>query len=232
MPTMKRLFHDRTTTGKILSLAVILLALSAGTVASDPRTPGQSDSPLDRNVGAFLASHRNLWKDENVSESDGRFLFELLVKHKYTRSLEIGTSTGHSGIWIAWAMSRTGGRLTTIEIDKVRWEKAVRNFEEAGLAGFIDAKLADAHDLVPLLDGPYDFVFVDADKEWYLNYFKMLWPKIAPGGCFAVHNVVNLEFMHGIKEFLDYARSLPEVETVIEHTSKSGISLSFKKRVP
>jgi predicted O-methyltransferase YrrM len=83
---------------------------------------------------------------------------------------------------------------------------------------------------VPLLKGPFDFVFVDADKEWYQNYFKMLLPKLDPGGCFAAHNVLNLEFMHGIKEFLDYARSRPEIETTVERTSGSGISLSFKKR--
>jgi predicted O-methyltransferase YrrM len=83
---------------------------------------------------------------------------------------------------------------------------------------------------VPLLKGPFDFVFVDADKEWYQNYFKMLLPKLDPGGCFAAHNVLNLEFMHGIKEFLDYARSRPEIETTVERTSGSGISLSFKKK--
>jgi caffeoyl-CoA O-methyltransferase len=229
---MKHQLHDGRKTRGALLLAVLLLAASAEAFAADRRASGQSDSTLDRKVEAFLQSHRSLWRDENVTEADGRFLFEFLIKHKYTRCLEIGTSTGHSGIWMAWAMSRNGGRLTTIEIDKVRYEKAVRNFEEAGLAGFIDARLADAHDLVPLLKGPYDFIFVDADKEWYLNYFKMLWPKIDIGGCFAVHNVVNLEFMHGIKEFLDYVRSLPEIETIIEHTSRSGISLSFKKSVP
>jgi caffeoyl-CoA O-methyltransferase len=228
---MKHPFPDGIRTRGALVLMIILLAAPVGSFAAGPATSGQSDSSLDRKVATFLRSHKNLWRDENVSEADGRFLFEFLIKHKYTRCLEIGTSTGRSGIWIAWAMSRIGGRLTTIEIDKARYEKAIRNFEEAGLTGFIDARLDDAHDLVPLLKGPYDFVFVDADKEWYLNYFKMLWPRLDIGGCYAVHNVVNLEFMHGIKEFLDYIRDLPEIETIIEHTSKSGISLSFKKNV-
>ncbi len=105
----------------------------------------------------------------------------LVVK----QALEIGTSTGHSGIWTAWALSKTGGKLITIDIDEGRHREAVANFKEAGVDRFIDARLADAHDLVPKLAGPFDFVFIDADKNWTLNYFKALLPKLASGGCFA-----------------------------------------------
>lgn len=185
---------------------------------------------LDAKVRSFLTGRRDQWRDENVTETDGMFLYDFVLRHKYTKALEIGTSTGHSGIWIAWALSKTGGKLVTIEIDEARHAKAVENFKAAGLDAYIDARLADAHEEVPLLKGPFDFVFVDADKEWYQNYFKMLLPKLEAGGCFAAHNVLNLEFMHGIKDFLDYARSLPEIETTVERTSSSGISLSFKKK--
>ena len=207
----------------LLTFALLVSALPA------PQKEG-----LDRDalVRRFLEEHRDQWRDENVTAADGEFLRDLIIRDKYTRALEIGTSTGHSGIWIAWAMSRTGGKLVTIEIDGARYEKALANFRAAGLEGFVDARLGDAHELVPLLEGPFDFVFVDADKDWYQNYFKMLLPKLVAGGCFAAHNVLNLEFMHGVKEFLDYARSLPEIETTVERTSGSGISLSFKRRLP
>ena len=207
----------------LLTFALLVSALPA------PQKEG-----LDRDalVRRFLEEHRDQWRDENVTAADGEFLRDLIIRHKYTRALEIGTSTGHSGIWIAWAMSRTGGKLVTIEIDGARYEKALANFRTAGLEGFVDARLGDAHELVPLLEGPFDFVFVDADKDWYQNYFKMLLPKLVAGGCFAAHNVLNLEFMHGVKEFLDYARSLPEIETTVERSSGSGISLSFKRRLP
>jgi predicted O-methyltransferase YrrM len=207
----------------LLTFALLVSALPA------PQKEG-----LDRDalVRRFLEEHRDQWRDENVTAADGEFLRDLIIRDKYTRALEIGTSTGHSGIWIAWAMSRTGGKLVTIEIDGARYEKALANFRAAGLEGFVDARLGDAHELVPLLEGPFDFVFVDADKDWYQNYFKMLLPKLVAGGCFAAHNVLNLEFMHGVKEFLDYARSLPEIETTIERSSGSGISLSFKRRLP
>ena len=105
-------------------------------------------------------------------------------KNNYKKAVEVGTSTGHSAIWIAWALSKTGGRLVTIEIDEDRYKQALANFNEAGLSEFIDDRLADAHDLVEKLQGSFDFVFIDADKEWFKNYFTVLAPKLEIGGCF------------------------------------------------
>ncbi len=209
----------------------IAAAMLAAVLAGAPARAQAPAADVDSSVKKFLEDHRDRWRDENVTAADGRFLYDFILKHGYTRALEIGTSTGHSGIWIAWALSKTGGRLTTIEIDEARHAKALANFRAAGLDGIIDARLADAHELVPELKGPFDFVFVDADKDWYENYFKMLLPKLETGGCFAAHNILNLEFMHGVKEFLDYARSLPDVLTTVEDSSASGISLSFKKKL-
>ena len=222
-PRLRRAFH--------LSLFVLIMAAALSALPAPANGPQAAATDLDAKVRNFLTGHRDQWRDENVTESDGMFLYDFVLRHKYTKALEIGTSTGHSGIWIAWALSKTGGTLVTIEIDEARHARAVENFKAAGLDGYVDARLADAHEEVPLLKGPFDFVFVDADKEWYQNYFKMLLPKLDPGGCFAAHNVLNLEFMHGIKEFLDYARSQPEIETTVERTSGSGISLSFKKKL-
>ena len=72
---------------------------------------------LDKKVRAVLEDNRGRWYDMNVPASDGQVLHNLILKHGYTRALEIGTSTGHSGIWIAWALAKTGGKLITIEID-------------------------------------------------------------------------------------------------------------------
>jgi predicted O-methyltransferase YrrM len=191
----------------------------------------KGDSNLDKQVKKFLENHRGQWYDMNVPESDGKVLFDLVVKHKYKKALEIGTSTGHSAIWIAWALSKTGGKLVTIEIDEDRCKEARANFKEAGLSEYIDARLADAHQLVPQLEGPFDFVFCDADKGWYKNYFAAVLPKLEIGGCFTAHNVSMRSHhrMGGIKEFLDYVKSLPNVETTIVNPSYSGISVSYKK---
>ena len=127
-------------------------------------TAQERSTQLDATVQAFLKIHRGTSRDLNVPESDGRALHNLIVKHKFRRALEIGTSTGHSGVWIAWALSKTGGQLTTIEIDSEH-RAALANFKEAGLASYIDARLGDDHQLVPALRGSFDFVFSDADKE-------------------------------------------------------------------
>jgi predicted O-methyltransferase YrrM len=183
---------------------------------------------LDRKVKEFLENHRDEWVDWNVPEADGKVLYDLIIKNKYTKALEIGTSTGHSSIWIAWALSKTGGKLITIEIDERRYRTALKNFKAAGLSQYIDARLADAHDLVKELPGPLDFVFSDADKDWYKNYFVILAPKLNVGGCFTAHNALS-RYDRGIREFLEHVRSLSNFETTINRASQAGISISYKK---
>ena len=187
---------------------------------------------IDEKVKKFLDSYR--WRDMNVPEVDGKALYDIIIKNKYKKALEVGTSTGHSGIWIAWALSKTGGKLITIEINRGRYNQAVENFKEAGLSEFIDARLADAHKLVPELQGPFDFIFIDADKDWYTNYAKSLVPKLEVGGCLTAHNVSDYGFgrwgrrgggMTG--DFLDFMRSLPYMETSFAYGG-AGLSISYK----
>ena len=189
--------------------------------------PGK-EQDIDEKVKNFLESHRYRWRDMNVSEVDGKILYDLIIKNNYKKALEIGTSTGHSAIWIAWALSKTGGKLITIEINERRYKQALQNFEEAGLSDYIDARLADAHDLVPELEGPFDFVFCDADKYWYKNYLIAVLPKLEVGGCFAAHNVSGRR-QRGMRDFVDYLESLPNLETTYDRSSWSGISISYKK---
>ena len=183
---------------------------------------------VDRKVSAFLQGQREKWRDWNVPYADGKALYDLIARNNYRKALEVGTSTGHSAIWIAWALSKTGGRLVTIEINEARHKEAVSNFEKAGLSDYIDARLGDAHELVKELKGPFDFVFSDADKEWYKNYFVALAPKLEVGGCFTAHNVSWTHDL-GIKEFLDYVKSLSNFETEMIRTSSEGISASYKR---
>lgn len=192
--------------------------------------PGKNQT-LDERVRNFLDSHQYKWRDMNVPEVDGKVLYDLIVKNRYTKAIEIGTSTGHSAIWIAWALSKTGGRLITIEIDERRYMQALANFEESGLSDYIDARLADAHELIPKLEGPFDFVFCDADKDWYKNYLMAVLPKLEQGGCFTAHNVGEGRGSGpwGIGEFLDYLYSLPNMETTIDRSSWSSISISYKR---
>jgi predicted O-methyltransferase YrrM len=187
----------------------------------------QNNKALDEKVRMFLENRKGAWHDWNIPYSDGKILYDLVVKNKYRKAIEIGTSTGLSAIWIAWALSKTGGKLITIEIDEGRHKKALANFKEAGLSEYIDARLADAHELVEKLNGPFDFVFSDADKDWYKNYFIALAPKLEIGGCFTAHNASNTG-MEGIRDFLGYVKDLANFNTTVDTTSRAGISISYK----
>jgi len=209
-----------------LILVASSFVLLAAHVFGTPRAQGRN-ADLDRTVQTFLDGKRGTWRDLNVSENDGRVLHNIILKHRYTRALEIGTSTGHSSVWIAWALAKTGGKLITVDIDPRRHKIALANFKEAGLASFIDARLGDAHQIVPELAGPFDFVFSDADKDWYKNYFVAVWPKLVPGGCFTAHNVSG-RVQEGIGEFLAHLKTVPDAQTTIDTSDRAGISISYK----
>ena len=219
----KRIRHDQ---ALLVSILVFAVLVGGGRAA---RVSGVQD--LDARVRVFLDGMSGRWHDLNVSEADARILYDLIIEHGYKRALEVGTSTGRSGTWIAWGLSKTGGRLITIEIDEDRYARAAKNFQAAGLAALIDARLADAHELVPSLDGPFDFVFLDADKDWNLDYAKSLLPKLAKGGCIAVHN-----FQGGrrggwgwSREYWDFMSARTDLDTRVEERAPGGLVLSFKK---
>jgi len=206
-------------------LAPALLVCAALAVASSPSAAQARQDSLDARVRRLLDGRR--WRDMNVPAQDGQVLHDLIVGRRFTRVLEVGTSTGHSAIWMAWALSKTGGRLITIEIDEGRHREALANFREAGVADRIDARLADAHQLVPALPGPFDFAFLDADKDWNLRYFQAILAKLAPGGCIATHNISRRRWGGGGGgDYLAAVERTPEVTTELVGTS---IALSCRR---
>jgi caffeoyl-CoA O-methyltransferase len=225
------------------SIVLVSCFLLVGLSMSISGQQKNTDTALDERVRRTLDSHRGSWGGMNVPEADGQALYDIVLKKGYKSALEIGTSNGYSGMWIAWALSKTGGKLITIEIDRGRYEEALASFRDAGLTKYIDARLGDAHEIVPALPGPFDFVFCDADKEWYENYLKAALPKITVGGCFAAHNVSDYSGWGGPGRgrrgfgrggmsggFFEYAKSLPSLETTILNIPGSGgLSVSYKK---
>ena len=207
--------------GLLVVLFLSSLALVSAPASAEDTT---AQASRDEKVEAFLQARESSWRDMNVPRRDGQFLHDMIVEKGYTRALEIGTSTGHSSIWIAWALSKTGGKLITLEIDESRHREALHNFEEAGVADVIDARLGDAHELAKTIEGPFDFVFSDADKSWYTQYFIDVAPKMVPGGCYTSHNIG----MRGMREYIDHLRSRPDFETTIEDDRTSGIGVTCR----
>jgi predicted O-methyltransferase YrrM/uncharacterized glyoxalase superfamily protein PhnB len=130
----------------------------------------------------------------NVSAAQGRLLALFIRMTHARRVLEIGTLGGYSGIWLARALP-TGGRLVTLEIDPRHAEVARRNFDRAGLSDRIDLRVGPAQDTLPAIEseggGPFDFIFVDADKPRYVEYLDWSIRLSRPGGLIIVDNIVR-----------------------------------------
>ena len=223
-----------------LPIVITAIFLLLAGIFQSTHAQGLKENPeLDAKVKQFLAENSGRWWDLNIPHADGQLLYDLVIQGKYKSALEIGTSTGLSGIYIAWALSKTGGKLITIEIDEQRHQTALENFRKAGLTDYIDARLADAHSLVKELKGPFDFVFSDADKDWYKNYFLDVDPKLKVGGCYATHNVSERSYGSrggrrgagvGPNEmsYLEFIRSLPNYESTLDNRG-GGMLISYKK---
>jgi predicted O-methyltransferase YrrM len=164
----------------------------------------------------------------SVPREDGKFL-HLLVKAIRARNvLELGTSHGFSAIWMGLGLEETGGRLTTIEIDRERHDLARRHVSEAGLSQRVTCIKGDAHVEVAKLEGPFDFVFMDADKEGQMDYFNKLYPKkLLPSGILLVHNAIRQA--NSMKDYLEMIRTHPDFDTItLSVTMDDGFCLSYR----
>ena len=193
-------------------------------------TPGpakRSPVQLKRLLDEMDAKGAQAW---SVPRKDGEFLHLMVKATRAKHVLELGTSQGFSAIWMGLALEETGGRLTTIEIDTGRYNEARKNVNEAGLSQRITLIKGDAHAEVARLEGPFDFVFMDADKEGEMDYFNKLYSKkLLPGAVIAVHNAIRQAY--AMKDYLDMIRKHPDFDTVIlSVTMDDGFCLSYRHR--
>jgi predicted O-methyltransferase YrrM len=153
----------------------------------------------------------------------------LMVASKgIKRALEVGTASGYSAIWIGLGLRDTGGRLITLEYDKVRAQEAMQNIRKAGLSDIVHVAMGDALKEIPKQPGPFDFVFIDAWKRDYQRYFEMIFPKLDRGGLLLAHNVINKRDEMG--DFLATIQHHPDLLTTIVSPANEGMSVSLKRR--
>jgi predicted O-methyltransferase YrrM len=162
-----------------------------------------------------------------VPEQDGRILRLLAESLGAKQVVEIGTSIGYSGIWFCLGLQQTGGKLTTFEIDAGRATTARANFKRAGVEDSVTIIEGDAHEKVAQLEVPIDLLFLDADKEGYLDYLTKLLPKVRPGGLIVAHNMNQRQ---ADPKYVKAITTNPELETVFLNMTGSGIGVSMKKR--
>ncbi len=166
----------------------------------------------------------------NVSTRDGRFLRQMTEALDAQVVVELGTSTGFSGLWIAHGLRTTGGHLYTHEIDPGRIAEARSNFERVGLADLITIIEGDAHQTVARYDEQdvtIDILFLDADKQGYIDYLNKLLPRVRPGGLILAH---NMRYPDPDPAYLEAITSRPELETTFVLMEGAGIGLTLKKR--
>jgi len=164
----------------------------------------------------------------NVPVEDGRMLRLLAETTNAKNVVEIGTSNGYSGLWFLMALQKTDGHLTTYEIDRDRADQALANFKRAGVEKDVTLVFGNAHEKVlELGDQPIDILFLDADKEGYIDYLEKLMPKIRPGGLVIAHNM-NTRQAH--PPFVDAITKNPKLETLFLHMDGAGVAVTMKKR--
>lgn len=164
---------------------------------------------------------------QSVPMDDGRFLRLLAESIGAQQVVEIGTSHGYSAIWFCLALRKTGGKLTTYEIDQERAKLARANFERAGVAELVTLVLGDAHEEVTKFEGTIDLLFLDADKPGYIDYLTKLLPKVRPGGLVVAHNITP---QMADPRFLEAITQNPDLDSLLVHLQAGGISVSIKKR--
>jgi predicted O-methyltransferase YrrM len=168
----------------------------------------------------------------NVPEQDGRLLRLLAESINAKHVVEIGTSNGYSGIWLCLALIKTGGRLTTYEIDRNRASLARRNFKRAGVDKLVTiVPIGDAHREINKLKAQkksIDLVFIDADKDGYVDYLEKLLPLVRKGGLIVAHNMAMPA--KGIARYLKAVTGRKGLETLLLHMQGAGVGVTLKKR--
>jgi len=161
----------------------------------------------------------------NVPEGDGRLLRLLTETIGAKHVVEIGTSNGYSGLWLCLALRSTSGKLTTHEIDAGRASLARENFKRAGADDIATLVEGDAHKEVTKLKEPIDLLFLDADKEGYVDYLEKLVPLVRPGGLIVAHNITP-----GMADprYIKAITTNPDLETAF--LTDRGVSVTLKKR--
>jgi caffeoyl-CoA O-methyltransferase len=162
----------------------------------------------------------------NVQREEGRLLRLLAESTGAKHVVEIGTANGYSTIWLCLGLQSTGGKLTTYEIDPHIAAVARANFKRAGVENIATIVEGDAHKETPKLKEPIDLLFLDADKEGYLDYFNKLLPLVRPGGLILAH---DMNQRMADPRYVKAITANPELETVFLNTFW-GLGVTLKKR--
>ena len=165
----------------------------------------------------------------NTTPGDAMLLRILIEARGAKRGIEVGAASGFGAINMGIGFERTGGTLTSVEIDPQRAAQTRQNLAKVGLEKTCSVITGDALTVLPALQGEFDFIFIDAAKPDYLKYLKAVEGKLSKGAVVVADNViVSARAMAG---YLDYVQHSPNYETVILRASMEkgdGMAVSYK----
>ena len=164
----------------------------------------------------------------NISPEDGRLLRLLTETVGAKHVVEVGTSNGYSGIWFCLALRKTGGKLTTHEVDKRQAALARDNFKRADVDTLVTLVEGDAHENVTRIKTQMiDVLFLDASKKRFVDHLDKLLPLVRPGGLIITH---NMNLWQPDAKFIKTITMNPALETLLLHKDGSGVGVTMKKR--
>ena len=157
---------------------------------------------------------------------EGRFLELLVHASGAKRVLEIGTFTGYSALSMAAALPE-GGHIDTLDIEPKHAEVAQRYFDRSPHGSKITLHLGPASETIAKLEGEFDLVFIDADKEGYPDYLQKLAPLVRPGGLIVAHNMASPP---PDPRYVEAVTTNPAFDTVFLNMHSAGVGVTLKKR--
>jgi predicted O-methyltransferase YrrM len=206
----------------IVALAIPVLAFAGLIVYA-----GESNKMSPEFRKQFLESfHRT---SLNTTPGDAMMLRILVEGSRAKRGVEVGTASGFGALNMGIAFERTGGHLWTFDINPKAVQETQENLKKVGLENVVTCVEGDALQTLLKVEGPIDFVFIDALKRDYFKYLKILEPKLKVGAIVVADNVIVSA--REMKDYLDYVQNSPSYDTVIIRASlekKDGMSVSYK----
>jgi predicted O-methyltransferase YrrM len=208
----------------VAGVGIVLGALAAVAVYS-----GEAAPPSGEFRKQFIKDFRRTGL--NTTPEDAMTLRILIEASKAKRGVEVGSATGFGAINMGIGFERNGGRLDTIDIDPKMVTACRENVRQMGLEKVVTVIEGDALKVLPTIEGDVDFVFIDALKQDYGKYFKLISPRLKPGAVVVADNAI--QSASAMKDFLDFMRTSPEWEMVIVQASKEkndGMAICYKVR--
>lgn len=190
-----------------------------------PRARTVLDRLYAEDAAERAAGLPSLRRKRNVDSETGQFLCMLARATGAWSMLEIGSSNGVSTIWLALAAREVGGHVFGLEIDASRAAEATANLAAAGLSEVATVRHGDALTLVADMHGPFDLVFIDAEKRDYLAHLKNVIDRVKPNGLIIADNVIS----HDISDYQTFVRDRADLETVTLPLNR-GLECTLKLR--